>query len=142
MLLMVEKGIRGGICHAIYRRYVTANNKYMKKQDKNKETSYLMYLDANNLYGWAMSQKVLVDGFEWEENMPKFNEKFLKSNNENSDIGYILELEVEYRKRFHNLHNDLPFLQERMKIGKCSKLESNLHKKINMWKTSELQNKH
>ena len=135
MLLMVEKGIRGGICYAIYRRYVTANNKYMKKQDKNKETSYLMYLDANNLYGWAMSQKVLVDGFEWEENMPKFNEKFLKSNNENSDIGYILELEVEYRKRFHNLHNDLPFLQERMKIEKFSKLECNLHKKINMWNT-------
>ena len=67
--------------------------------------------------------------------MPKFNEKFVKSNNENSDIGYILEVEVENRERFHKLHNDLPFLQERMKIEKLSKLECNLHNKINMWKT-------
>ena len=64
MLLMVEKRTRGGICHAIY-RYTKANNKYRKeKYDKNKESSYLMYLDANNLYGLAMSQKLSVDGFK------------------------------------------------------------------------------
>ena len=56
-MFMVQKGIRGGICHAI-NRYAKANNKYMKHYDKNKESSYLMYLDANNLYGWAMSQKL------------------------------------------------------------------------------------
>ena len=56
MLLMVEKGIPGGICHAIH-RYANANNKYMKNYDKNIESSYPMYLDANNLYGWEMSQK-------------------------------------------------------------------------------------
>ena len=66
MLLMVEKGIRGGIYHAIH-RYSKANNKYMKNYDKNKESSYIQYLDANNLYGWAMSQKLPIDGFEWKK---------------------------------------------------------------------------
>ena len=63
MLLMVEKGIRGGIYHAIH-RYAKANNTYMKHHDKNKESSYIQYLDANNLYGRAMSQKFPVDGFK------------------------------------------------------------------------------
>ena len=61
MLLMVEEGIRGGICHSI-QRYAKANNKYMKNYDENKESSYIQYLDANNLYGWAMSQKLPVNG--------------------------------------------------------------------------------
>ena len=64
MLLMVEKGTRGGICQAIH-RYAKANNKYMKNYDKNIESSYIEYLDANNLYGWAMSQKLPVKGFKW-----------------------------------------------------------------------------
>ena len=72
MLLMVEKGIRGGICHAIY-RYAKANNKYIKNYDKNKESLYIQHLDVNNLHGWAMSQKLLVDGFKWEKNMLKLN---------------------------------------------------------------------
>ena len=63
MLLMVEKGIRGGICHAV-NRYAKANHKYMKNYDKNKESLYTQYLDANNLYGWTMSQKLPVDGFK------------------------------------------------------------------------------
>ena len=63
MLLMVEKGIRGGICHATY-RYAKANNKYMKNYNKDKEESFLQYIDNNNLYGWVMSQKVLVNGFK------------------------------------------------------------------------------
>ena len=63
MLLMIEKGIRGGINHAIH-RYAKANNKYMKNYDKNKESSYTQYLDTNNLYEWAMSQKLPVHGFE------------------------------------------------------------------------------
>ena len=74
---MVEKGIRGGICHAIH-RYAKANNRYIKNYDKNNESSYIQYLDASNLYGWAMSQKLIVDGFKWKKNMLKFNEKFIK----------------------------------------------------------------
>ena len=66
MLLMVEKGIRGGICQAIY-RHAKANNKYMKNYNKEIISSYLMYLDANNLYGWVMSQKLPVNGFRWVE---------------------------------------------------------------------------
>ena len=63
MLLMVEKGIRGRICNSIYRS-AKANNKYMKKYDKNKELLFIQYLDVNNLYGWAMSQKPVVNNFE------------------------------------------------------------------------------
>ena len=62
MLLMAENGIRGGICQTIH-RYAKANNKYMKNYDKNIESSYLMYLDTNNLYGWTTSQKLPVNGF-------------------------------------------------------------------------------
>ena len=66
MLLMTEKGTRGGICHTIH-RFAKANNKYLKKYDKSKESSYLLYLDANNLYEWAMSQKLPVDCFKWKK---------------------------------------------------------------------------
>ena len=77
MLLMAEEGIRGGICQAIH-RYAKANNKYMNNYDKSIESSYLMYLDANNLYGWAMSQKLPVNGFKWIEDLSEFNERFIK----------------------------------------------------------------
>ena len=66
MLMMVEKGIRGGTCNAIY-RYAKANNKYMKNHNKIIELWYLMYLDANNFYGWAMFQKLPVNGFKWKK---------------------------------------------------------------------------
>ena len=95
MLLMVEKGTRGGICQAIH-RYAKANNKYMKNYDKNTTSSHLIYLDANNLYGWAMSQKLPVNGFEWVISLSKFDERFIKNYDENSDKGYFLEVDVEY----------------------------------------------
>ena len=66
MLLIVKKGIRGGTCHAIH-RYAKANNKYIKNYDKSKDSSYLMYLDANNLYGWTMSQILPADNFKWKK---------------------------------------------------------------------------
>ena len=104
--MMVEKGIRGRICQAVYRY---ANKKYMNDYDKDIESLYLEYLDANNLYGWAMSQKLPVDGFEWveENDLSKFNASFIKNYDENSDNGYILEADVEYPKNLQKLHNDL-----------------------------------
>ena len=128
MLLMVEEGIRGGICHSIY-RYAKVNNKYMKNYNKNEESSYIQYLDANNLYGWAMSQKLPANDFKWIENTSKIDEKFIKNYDEDNDKGYIFEVDINYPKRLHDLHSDLPFLPERMKIDKCKKLVCNLRDK-------------
>ena len=128
MLLMVEEGIRGGICQAIH-RHAKANNKYMKNYDKNKESSYIQYLDANNLYGWAISQKLPVNGFKWINDVTKIDEEFIKNYNEDNDKGYILEVDVKYPKKLHDLHSDLSFLLERMKIDKCKKLVCNLRNK-------------
>ena len=125
---MVEKGIRGEICHAIY-RYAKANNKYMKNYNKDKEESFLQYLDDKNLYGWAMSQKLPVSGFKWKNNMSKFTKEFIKNCDEDSDKGHILEADVKYPKKLHDLHSDLPFSPKRMKIDKCKKLVCNLYNK-------------
>ena len=90
-----------------------------------------MYLDANNLYGWAMPQRLSVNGFEWTEELSEFDERFLKNYDENNDKGYIREVDVEYPKNLFNLHCDLPFLPERKKIEKCKKLVCNIHNKVN-----------
>ena len=121
MLLMVEERIRGKICQAIY-RYAKANNKYVNNYDKRKIISYLMSLDANDLYGWAMIQNVPVNGFKWVEKLSKFNEKFIKSYNENGDRRYFLEVDVENPKKLFNSHKDLLLLPERRKIKKVEKL--------------------
>ena len=98
MLMMFEKGIRGGMCQATY-RYAKANNKCMKNYDKNKESSFLMYIDANNLYGWEMSKKLPVDGFKWIDDLTMLTEDFIKSYDEESDIGYMLVVDVEHPKK-------------------------------------------
>ena len=105
MLLMIEKNIRGGICQAT-RRYAKSNNKYMKNYDKNNE-----YLDANNLYGWAMSQKLPVKGFKWvkKKKLSTFNEDFIKKYDEDSSTGYFLEVDIDCLKELFNSHKDLPF---------------------------------
>ena len=84
MLVMVENGTRGGMCNAVY-RYAEANDKYMKNDDKNIQSSFLQYLDANNLYGQAMCKKLPVSNFTWAEDLSIFTESFIKDYDENSD---------------------------------------------------------
>ena len=95
----------------------------MNDSDKDIESSYLEYLDTNNLYGWAMSQKLPVDGFKWveEDDLLKFNESFIKNYDENYK-GYIFEVDVADPKDLHKLHSDLSFLPKRNKIKKFNKL--------------------
>ena len=135
MLLIGKKEIRGGTCHAIH-RYTKPNNKYMINYDKGIECnsvklSYRIYLDANNLYGWTMSQKLPLNDFEQEENIYKFNQDFIKNYDEDSNQGYFLEADVEYPKKLFNLHSDLSFLPEQKNIEKCNKLVCRIHDKKN-----------
>ena len=127
---MVEEGIRGGICHSVH-RYAKANNKDMENYNNNEESSYIQYLDANNIYGWATSKKLPVNGFRWldSDEINEINEEIIKNYNENDSKGYIFEVDVRYPKRLHDLHSDLPFLPERMEINKCEKLVCNLFNK-------------
>ena len=122
MLLMFERGIRGGITQA-FCKYASANNKYMGDRfDPKSESSYLQYLDANNLYGWAMSQPLPTGGFKWVDVNPnKISELATRT-----DKGYVLEVDVSYSKELHNQHNDLPFMCERMEINGVEKLVPNL----------------
>ena len=83
---------------------------------------YIEYLDTNNLYGWAMPQKLPVNGFKWIAKSSRFNEIFMKNYNENSDKGYFLEVDVDYPKKLFDLHKDLPFLPERKKVNKVENL--------------------
>ena len=115
MVLMVEKPITGRICNAIH-RYPKANNKYMKDYDKNKESWYLNYWNVNNLYGWALSQEVPVNKFEWIKETSQFNEDFIKNYNEESDEEFFLEVDVQYLEKLQERHSDLPFLPERKKL--------------------------
>ena len=123
----------------------------MKNYDKKIMSLYLIYLDANNLYGWVMSQKLSVNGFKWVKKLSKFDEHFIKNYDENSDKRYFLEVDAEYPKKLFNgvalngiafrgavlirialnLHLDLPFLSERNKIRKCNKLVCNIYDKEN-----------
>ena len=81
----------------------------MKDYNENKEQSYLQYWDVNNLYGWAMSQKLLVHNFEWIKDTSQFNEDFIKNFNEKSGEGYFFEVDPQYPEKPYELHNDLPF---------------------------------
>ena len=125
---MVEKCIRGGICHSIYQNE-KVNNKYMGNYDKIKESPYLQYWDINNLYGWAMSQKIPVINFEWIKDSSQFNENFIKKYNKESDEGYFAEVAAQYLEKWHELKNDLSLQPERMKIEKAEKLVANFYDK-------------
>ena len=102
---------------------------YMKDYDKNKESLYIPYWDVNNLYDWAISQKLPWNNFQLIKDTFQLNEDFIKIYNQESDEKYFLEVDVQYPEKIHELHNDLPFLQERMKIEKTEKLGASLHDK-------------
>ena len=127
MLLMFERGIRGGITQAVH-KYASANNKYMGDRfDPKSESSYLQYLDANNLYGWAISQPLPTGGFKWVNVNPNEISELVTR----TDKGYILEVDVSYPRELHNPHNDIPFMCERMEINGVEKLLPNLRDKKN-----------
>ena len=107
MLMIVQNRIRGGISQAVH-KYGKANNTYIRNYDKNIKSSYLAFLDATNLYGWAMSQKLPANGLEWveEKGLSKFNEDFIKKYDENSNIRYFLEVDVDYLKMLFNSHKE------------------------------------
>ena len=116
MYQFIEKGIRGGISY-IANRYGKANNKYMKTFNKKELSKYIMYLDANNLYGWAMSQYLPTGGFRWM-NEKQINNINLAKYEEDSKKGLILEVDLNYSKKLHELHNDYPLGPEKVKVTK------------------------
>ena len=126
MLMMFERGIRGGITH-ISKRYSEANNKYMKNYNLGKESKFIQYLDANNLYGWAMSQQLPTHGFKWIKNITKekVDEILDKTNYSMSNYGrkgYIFEVDLDYPTYLWDLHNDYPLAPEKIKVNGVEKL--------------------
>ena len=121
ILLMIEKGIRGGICQATH-WYANANNKYMKNYNKNIESSYIEYLDANKLYGCAKCMDVSKTTWVKKKKLSKFDKDFIKIYDESSNKGLFFEVDIDYPKELFNSHKDLPFLTERKKVEKVQKL--------------------
>ena len=113
MNLFIEKGLRGGISY-IAKRCSEANNKYLKDYDPTKPSKFILYLDMNNLYGWAMSKYLPYGGFKWLTNVDNFD---LNSVSENSSIGYILKVDLEYPDELHALHNYYALVPEKLAIS-------------------------
>ena len=125
MLLMVERGIRGGITQSVH-RWAAANNPYMGSEyDSSKPTRYLQYLDVNNLYGWAMSHPLPTGGFRWVDVHPDEIKELVN----HSDHGYLLEVDIAYPRELHDYHSNLPFMCGRMTINGVEKLVPNLYYK-------------
>ena len=119
---MFENGIRGGVS-IISTRYGKSNNKYMGDSfDSSKPSKYVQYLDANNLYGWAISKSLPTHGFKWMEEDKRNNWK---------NYSCILEVDLEYPKSLHDLHNDYPLAPEQIEVNKVKKLIPNLGYKKN-----------
>ena len=130
MLLMFERGIRGGITQAVL-RYAKVNNKYTgEKFDPDEDNSFLQYLDANSLYGWVMSQLLPTGRFNGVD-PSQFKPNKIDSYSNCDEEGYLLEVDVKYPKELHDWHNDLPFMCEKMVINKVVKLVLNLYDKRN-----------
>ena len=112
MHLFIEKGMRSGIS-MVSKRHAKANNPHTADYNPEKENNYIMYYDANNLYGWAMNQPLPYSGFKWHTKSGKKNGKFKRE----TEKGWILEVNLEYPKELHQLHNDYPLAQESKKKG-------------------------
>ena len=111
--LFIENGLRGGISY-IPKRYAKANNKYMNDYDPKKHSTFISYLDMNNLYGWEMSEYLPYKEFKWLKNIDKFD---IMSINDKSPIGYFLEVDLEYPEELHELHNDFPLAPEKIAVS-------------------------
>lgn len=110
ILLFIERGIRGGISQCNY-RYSKANNKYMSNYNPAELDKYLIYFDVNNLYGWAMTQPLPYNNIQWVNN---FNQDFNWNVPDDSNVGFILEVDLDYPPNIHLEHEDLPFCPEHM----------------------------
>ena len=110
--LFIEKGLRGGISY-ISKRYAKANNKYMSDYDSNKPSTLITYLNKNNLHGWSMSEHFPYGGFNGLKNVDKFD---VNSIDEKSDVGYILEVDLEYPNELHELHNDYQLAPKKLAV--------------------------
>ena len=110
--LFIEKESRGGIS-CIAKRYAKANNKYMNGYDLETPSTFITYLDKNNLYGWITSEYLLHGEFNWLKNVDKFE---VNSINEKSDPGFFIEVDLEYPNELHELHNDYPLAPEKLAV--------------------------
>ncbi|XP_073995692.1 uncharacterized protein [Rhodnius prolixus] len=127
MILLLERGIRGGICQVSH-RYAHANNHYMTDYDANKESTFISYQDCTNLYGKAMTMSLPYGGFQWA---PPETFSLESTHDDDDDVGYILDVDLEYPSQLHKLHNDLPFLPETITINKHKKLVPHLGTRSN-----------
>ena len=132
MYLMLESGIRGGVS-VISKKWAKANNHYTEDYDPSKTSNYLMYLDANNLYGWGMSQKMPYDNFEWVEE-EQLSQMDVSTLPEDADTGYIFEVDLSYPQSIHNLHSDYPLAPESRtaELDDLSPCSARLREKINV----------
>ena len=110
---LIEKGLRGGISY-IAKRHSKANNKYIYDYDPKKPSTFVSYLDMNNLYGWAMSEYLLYGRFKWLKNIDKFD---IMSVSDKSQVGYFLEVDLEYPEELHKLHNDFRLAPEKIAVS-------------------------
>lgn len=136
MHLFIERGLRGGIS-MISQRYAKANNPYLDDYDSSERNNYLIYLDANNLYGWSMSQSLPTHGFRWlsDEDINAFN---VQNVAENSEEGFILSVDLDYPAELHDLHSAYPLAPESLEVkaGMLSPYQRQLLRDLMLGETS------